>query len=250
MLIALAQIPGVPLDIEANVGAHVQAVEAAAAAGARLVLFPELSLTGYEIDGIASDPTRQLDDPATVDDERLRPLREACTLAGLTAVVGAPTRRAGRTYLSALALDGRGGVTVYDKRNLFGAEKDVFTAGTGGRTLTVCDRRLALGICFDLSDDDQAGAAAAGDAWMLGVLLTGPGYAADAARAAQVAQRHGVTVVLANHAGPSGGMVGCGGSGMWTADGGHVAADAGDQEQVAGVWLFDLDDAAVHRRIA
>ena len=45
--LAVAQPPCVPLDVAANARAHAAAVRAA---GARVVVFPELSLTGYELD--------------------------------------------------------------------------------------------------------------------------------------------------------------------------------------------------------
>ena len=47
--IALAQMDPVLGDLRANVARHVEIASRAAAAGARLVLFPELSLSGYSI---------------------------------------------------------------------------------------------------------------------------------------------------------------------------------------------------------
>ena len=77
LVIAVAQPPCVSHDIEANAGAHAEAV---AAAAARVVVFPELSLTGYELDATA----------IAADDPRLSPIVEACGVAGSPALVGAP----------------------------------------------------------------------------------------------------------------------------------------------------------------
>ncbi|HUG56319.1 MAG TPA: nitrilase-related carbon-nitrogen hydrolase [Candidatus Limnocylindrales bacterium] len=54
-----------------NLEMHLRLVEEARAAGARLVVFPELSLTGYYLKDLASDLA------CAADDERLRPLAEA-----------------------------------------------------------------------------------------------------------------------------------------------------------------------------
>jgi len=49
--VAVAQIHPRPGDLEANLQAHLQSAEDAAAQGARCVVFPEMSLTGYHLPG-------------------------------------------------------------------------------------------------------------------------------------------------------------------------------------------------------
>ena len=49
MKIAIAQTDSVPFDIEANVRRHLIVIEEAIDRGADLVVFPELSLTGYDV---------------------------------------------------------------------------------------------------------------------------------------------------------------------------------------------------------
>jgi predicted amidohydrolase len=69
--IALAQCaPGLGA-VERNIAMHLDWIDRARAGGARLVVFPELSLTGYYLKDLAND----LAMPA--DDERLRPIAEA-----------------------------------------------------------------------------------------------------------------------------------------------------------------------------
>jgi predicted amidohydrolase len=55
-ILAVAQSASTRGDIEANVETHVRFAETARRHGARLSLFPELSLTGYEPD-IATNHT-------------------------------------------------------------------------------------------------------------------------------------------------------------------------------------------------
>ena len=66
--IAAAQIGSIRGDVAANVARHEAAIRAAAANGVSVVVFPELSLVGYEPDIAASLAF-------TDDDIRLEPLR-------------------------------------------------------------------------------------------------------------------------------------------------------------------------------
>ena len=116
--LAVAQPACVPRDVAANVAAHAALVRAAAA---RVVVFPELSLTGYELDAR----------PLVVEDPRLIPLMAACGEMGSLALAGAPVRgEAGQAHIAVLAVDGSGATVAYRKQWLGGAEPQHFTAGS------------------------------------------------------------------------------------------------------------------------
>jgi len=86
-VIAVAQPLCVPYDVAANAPTHAAVVRSASA---RVVVFPELSLTGYELDAPA----------IAVEDPRLAPIIEACVETGSLALVGAPVcGEAGRSYI-------------------------------------------------------------------------------------------------------------------------------------------------------
>src|SRR3982074_2205223 len=96
LTIAVAQPLCIAYDVAANAAIHAGAIRSA---GARVVVFPELSLTGYELDAPA----------ITAEDPRLAPIVEACTKAGSLALVGAPVvGEAGRSHIAMLAVDGAG----------------------------------------------------------------------------------------------------------------------------------------------
>jgi predicted amidohydrolase len=90
--IAVAQPRCAAHDVAANAVAHAEAVRAA---GARVVVFPEMSLTGYELDAV----------PVSPDDERLAPIVAACAETGTLALVGAPVPG---PLIGVLAVDGDG----------------------------------------------------------------------------------------------------------------------------------------------
>lgn len=77
--IALAQCtPGLGA-VERNIGMHLEWIGRARAGGARLVVFPELSLTGYYLKDLANDLAMP------PDDARLRPIAEASRDIDVTA---------------------------------------------------------------------------------------------------------------------------------------------------------------------
>ncbi|MFE5093068.1 carbon-nitrogen hydrolase family protein [Streptomyces sp. NPDC056638] len=212
LTVAVAQPDCVPLDVAANAVVHAEAI---GRSGARLVVFPELSLTGYDLAAPAVSP----------DDPRLRPIVTACREAGATALVGAPVRAAdGREYIATLAVTGEGASVVYRKMWLHGEESDRFTPGEKPEVLVIDGLRLGLAVCYDAAVPEHAAATAALgiDAYVASTLY-GPGPEQAARRDGHMnraALAHGVWAVLATAAGPSGVYaLTSGGSGIWAPDG-------------------------------
>ncbi len=147
MRIAAAQFTSLPGDIGANGRAVRGLVEAAAGQGARLVVFAELAVTGYEPELIAKDPALTL----TEDDVRLEPVREACRAASVAAVVNGPVRTAhGRPTITSLVIGPDGGLlTRYDKQRVHSSESDVFDAGHADGRFTLDGVGFATAVCYD-----------------------------------------------------------------------------------------------------
>src|SRR6201992_1937024 len=87
LMVAVAQPPRVSHEVAANARAHAAAIRSPDAAGARVVVFPELSLTGYELAAAPVDP----------GDDRLQPIIGACADTGRPAPVGGPVIVASKT---------------------------------------------------------------------------------------------------------------------------------------------------------
>jgi predicted amidohydrolase len=218
--IAVAQPPCVPHDVAANALTHAAVVRSA---GAGVVVFPELSLTGYEVEAAAVDP----------EDPRLAPLVAACAGTGSLALAGAPVASpAGLPSIAMLAVDGAGVRIAYRKMWLGGAEPERFAPGSRPTVLDVDGWRLGLAICRDTGIAQHA-ADTAGlgmDAYVAGVLEAEEDAAVPAARARRVASDHRVWVAIASFAGSTGGGYerAAGGSGIWAPDG-NVIIQAGPE---------------------
>ncbi len=195
LVLAVAQPECRADDVASNARAHASAVRAAAA---RVVVFPEMSLTGYELDA----PVVAGDDP------RLETLVTACADTGTLALVGAPVQgAAGRTHIAMLAVDGSAVAVAYRKMWLSTTEAERFSPGTEPAVLEVGGWRLGLGICKDTGIPQQAfeTAAAGIDAYLAGVLELAEDDAVLEERARRIAAEHQVWVAMASFAGATGG---------------------------------------------
>jgi predicted amidohydrolase len=227
--IAVAQPLCVPYDVAANAVTHAATVRSA---GARVVVFPELSLTGYELDAPA----------ISVHDPRLTPIAEACAEAGSLALVGAPVQGdGGRSHIAMLAVDGTGATVAYHKMWLSTTESNRFTPGGKPAVLDVDGWRLGLAICKDTGVSQHASdtAALGIDAYVAGILESADDAAILEDRARRVASDHRVWVALASFAGSTGGgyAQAAGRSGIWTSDGVVVTRAGPETGAIAGATL-------------
>lgn len=223
LTIAVAQPVCHSGDVAANARAHAGAIRAA---GARLVVFPELSVTGYELDAPAVPP----------EDPRLSPIVDACLETGSVALVGAPVDGGrGKDSIAMLAVDGTGARVAYRKMWLGSTESGRFAAGPEPAVLELDGWRLGLAICKDAGVPQHwADTAALGiDAYLAGsVKAVDEGELQDE-RARRVATEYGVWVAVASGAGSHGGGYepAAGRSGIWAADGsvvGQAGSDPGE----------------------
>ena len=214
MKVAAAQCASIPGDIVANVRRHVTVAEGAASLGADVVLFPELSLVGYEPELAAAAAT-------VPDDARLAPLQEASDRTGLHVAVGVPLATPGLPRIAMLIFRPFAPVVTHAKRWLHGDEVPWFSAGDVPTVLDVDGERLAPAICFEALQREHVGAVVA-----LGATV----YVASVAKHARgvaeahdflpaVARERRLTVVLANAVGPFADGVAGGRSAAWRPDG-------------------------------
>lgn len=214
-------------DVEANVEEHVRLVRAAAEEGARVLVFPELSLTGYELD-LASDLA------FTEGDPRLRPLVETASACRMTLVVGAPVRIGARLHIGAFILAPDRSAELYTKRHLGAfpadaspdrvvppAEATVFQPGDRNPLVRFDGHVAAVAVCADTGRPSHPAEAARRGAtiYLASMFFTPAELETEAARLRNHAARHAMAVVMANHGGPTGGLAAGGGSAIWSEKG-------------------------------
>jgi predicted amidohydrolase len=147
LTIALAQIAPQLGDLDANLERHHALLDEARTAAADLVVFPELGLTGYQLQDLASEVAMRLDDP------RLAKL--AAATAGLSAIVSFVEESADHRLFIAAALLEDGEIRhvhrkvflptygLFDERRFFAA----------GDVLRAVPSRLGVGIGIGVCED-------------------------------------------------------------------------------------------------
>lgn len=231
MRIATGQYVSVAGEVHVNVATAVEAV--AAAAGARVLVLPELFLTGYVIPSVVVD----------VDDARLRPLDQAATAAGMTVIVGAATPGASRPRISLLAI-GQGVRRVYDKLHLCGEEQHHFEPGDNPVVLDVEGWKLGLAICYDGCFPEHARtlADAGAEAYIASVAYyAGSEHRRDLYYRSR-ALDNGFFCVVSGLVGACGPAQFNGGSAVYDPEGRALAAIAAGQ---TGTVVVDLDRALI-----
>ena len=238
--IAVAQTPSIAGNVSANIEIHVEAIHSAAAEGVSLLVFPELSLTGYE-------PELAAELVFTTDDSRLWPLTDAARQSGMTVVVGAPLSTDELPRIGALVISPDGHVVAYAKMHLHPGEEQYFSAGDTYCLLTLNRNRIALAICADANVTSHARACATHGAnvYAASAMITDKGYAADTAQLMRHARAHNILVAMANHNCPTGGWPAVGKSAIWNAEGLLAAAN----ETQSALVIADLADGGSHGRV-
>ncbi len=230
LCIAAAQACSVAGDLPANIGHHLRFMELAASHGVQWLMFPELSLTGYE-------PALAAELAQPVNTDLLQPLRERARQLAMTTVVGLPLREpeGSGVHIGALVLGGDGSLAVYTKQHLHLGEEAYFVPGHGGAAQILGDEQIALAVCADFSHASHAQSArqAGATLYAASVLIGESGYPLDSGILQGYAHTHGMAVLMANHGGPTGGWQSAGRSALWAANGEQVLAVPG-----AGDWLL------------
>lgn len=216
--IASAQYSAKRGDIAANLDTHLRMTERAAASGVNFLVFPELSLTGYEMD-LAEELQTTSDDPA------FAPLQALAAQHDMRVMVGMPLKAVtGKPYIGAIIFGGASPVT-YNKVHVHDSEAPYFQCDDKVGMLEHKGARIGLAICADLNHASHAASAAdcGADIYAASALISVAGYAREAKMLEGYAREHGMAVMLANYATQSGDYIPPGGSAIWDERGRQVA---------------------------
>jgi predicted amidohydrolase len=227
LTIAAAQTVPVAGAVAANLERHLDLIDLAAREKTRLLVFPELSLTGYELE---LGPELAF----TETDARLAPLLDIARARAMTLVVGAPLRLGTYLHIGAFVVSPHGQIDVYTKHHL-GAfpesaavdgivpprEDASFQPGTRNPLVRLGDTLAAIAVCADANRPSHPRSAAERGArlYLASMFVIPSELERDAANLASHAARHSMTVVFANYGGPSGGLASGGQSAIWSATG-------------------------------
>jgi 5-aminopentanamidase len=230
--VALGQVPAMPSDSRTNLTSQVRWVHRAASQHVDLVVFPALSLTGYEM-FLLSEGKLDL----SLGDPIVEPLQGAAARLGLTVVTSAPLLVDGDRLLTSLAISPDGAVTVYAQQWLAPEEKAFFVPGSQAAVVMVRGRKVLLALGADAAEPAHIASTPADLYCVSGRWF---GRTAMEAHLGERASRAGIPVLAANYAGWTGGNESCGASGAWGPDGRRLAGARGAGPELVLVDLPSL----------
>jgi len=265
MKLALAQINTLVGDVTGNAAKLIDWIGRARAAGADVVLFPELALCGYP-------PKDLLYKPAFIDACAAGLERLAAATIGITAVVGWPERNPnpnGRALFNSAAICRDGKVSAVHRKSLLPTydvfdESRYFEAAPENEPETLYDAagrslRAGVTICEDLWNEQSVIArplysinpierlAGAGAAVILNISASPFEAGKQQVRArlfGAAARRHGVIIAYVNQVGGNDDLVFDGGSAAFDSSGRMVAQARAFEEDLL---LVDLESLASAR---
>jgi NAD+ synthase (glutamine-hydrolysing) len=253
LLIAVAQMAPKLGDLESNLESHLRHVEYAAELGVSLIVFPELSLTGYTLKDLAADVAQRVGDSDFIK-AVANASREVSIIAGFV--------EDGDDFIfynSAAYFEGGRILDVHRKVYLptYGMfdEERYFSPGSDFRAFDTAIGRTAILICEDYwhpssvylaAQDGAVIHAYVSNAPLRGLTLPDEITSADIAeRMALVSsQLYGVYTIYANRVGYEDGVAFAGGSRVFSPTGGVIARADHQEEELL---VAEIDAEQVRR---
>ena len=238
MIVALAQIQPKYGDIAYNLASQETFIRQASASGADMIVFPELSITGYEpslAQALATDP----------NDPRFQMFQELTDQLNITVITSSPLRTTHGITISLLIYQAGTPVQVYSKQFLHSDEAAVFVPEKHAYSLEM-EANIGLAICYELSVEEHIGSYLDKglDIYLTSAAKTAKGCEAAHKRLAALAKKYEIMTLFVNSIGPCDGVISHGRSAAWNARGEKLEELSTDTE---GLLLINTEKQSVHQ---
>jgi predicted amidohydrolase len=240
MKVAAAQIACTPGDVEANLRKIREFTEGAKKSGAELIVFPEMSDTGYSMAAIKKHAT-------TWNEGAVPLLKRIAKEQSISIISGISERNGEKIFNAQVFIDSTGNlIASYRKTHLVTAapldERPVFTAGDEFVSCDFHGFKFGLTICYDLrfpevarklTVDQKTNVLTNSSAWPF------PRIEHLRILALARAMENQVYLVLANRVGTDDGVTLCGSSAIIDPYGVILAAASADREELIQAEISD-----------
>jgi len=202
------------------------------------IIFPELSITGYEPELVKELATTQ-------DDVRFDVLQRISDANRITIGIGVPTLADNGTYISQVYFRSGQPREMYSKVFLHSSEEEHFVRGDRYMNLRIDDANIAPAICYELSVREHAERAATSGADIYAVSVVEENIEKAIKRLTNVATEHSMTVMMANAIGKTGVYECPGKSSIWS-NKGQLVGQLDDSHE--GILFFDTDTGEISKK--
>ena len=219
MILASAQTKPKRGDIKENLLDHYRMIEIASGKGVDLIVFPELSITGYEREEAESLAF-------SINDSRLEPLSHMAEEKKIIIIAGAPIRVNSDLFIGEFILYPDGSTGIYTKQFLHPGEEEYYQSSFDYNPLLKIDnQRISLSICADIDHPLHPENASKVDCsmYLSSIFFSPKGIPSAHIALSGYAQKYSMNVLMANFGGESWGQPSGGRSALWNKDGSLVA---------------------------
>ncbi|SHJ28974.1 carbon-nitrogen hydrolase family protein [Aquimarina spongiae] len=142
MKICIAQIQSLKGNIQKNIQNHLEIIQHAITLNGEMVIFPELSVTGYEPE-LAKALALEVNNPI------FDPFQQLADDHDIVIGVGMPTIAPNGIHISMLIFQAKKDRSIYAKRILHQDELPYFVSGDHPPSLDLKGEKIAIGICYE-----------------------------------------------------------------------------------------------------
>lgn len=231
MKYCVAQIRPTKGNINQNVQGHLRLIKLASAYKPDIIVFPELSLTGYEptlADGLAID----------IKDPVLDIFQKSSDVNNTVVAIGAPVRVDNDMAIGMLTFQPNLPIQLYTKTYLHSDEDPFFKGKQGISGVKINNKQIAFAICYEVSVPVHAERAfhEGAGVYLASVAKSAAGVDAACKSLAEIAEKYSMIVLMSNAVGPCDDFVCAGRSAAWNALGERVG-ELDDRSE--GLLIFD-----------
>jgi predicted amidohydrolase len=233
MKLCIAQTKAIKGDIERNIKNHIRLIDLAVSNGAELIIFPELSLTGYE-------PTLAKTLATTQNDNRLDIFQEISDTKQIIIGVGIPTKQNTEVFISMVIFQPQTPRQTYSKQLLHSDEYPYFVNGNSQIFITKNKHKIAPAICYESLQMEHSSNASQNGAniYFTCVAKSAKGVEKAFQHYPEIAKKFNMTVLMSNCIGQSDDFISVGNSAVWN-NNGVLVAQLNDSDE--GVLIFDTE---------
>jgi predicted amidohydrolase len=225
MKISLAQIKSIPGDVQSNLKRHQIFIENAISQKADLIVFPELSLTGYE-PALAKNLAIQL------NDKRLNVFQDLSDESNSTIGIGAPTVGENGTVISMILIQPFSERSLYSKKFLHVDEEPFFVSGENLPPLRINGHNISLAICYEIAIPKHSEEAVRNGSqiYLSSVAKFASGVEKARETLSSIAKDNDIITLMVNAVGPADNGICAGQSSVWASNG-QLIAQLNDHEE-------------------
>ena len=237
MKICAAQVRPHRGDIPQNIESHLKFIDVASTVRVNLIVFPELSLTGYEPELAGKLAMEQ-------NDSRLEVFRDKSNEENITICAGLPTIGESGIHITMAIFTPGADTQFYSKQLLHPDELPYFIPWEDELLLNIDSSRIAPAICYEAlrpQHSENAGNRNA-DIYLTSVVKSSEGIEKAFERFPEIAKQYSMTVLMSNAVGECETFKSNGSSACWD-DKGSLVGSLDDASE--GLLVYDLSTSEV-----